>query len=430
MKKVCFMTIYILACALTALPQEIVEKRDNVKIKKTFQLETAYIYAEEELLISVSDNNCTFFIRQDPLPVEYRIIASPGVENAQSQYGTFDTLYIDAGANEGLKEGEQLMVLARGDRFRSPISKRKLGNYYLKKSLATITCIYEDRSVITLDDTCNSVEVGDLVIPYTPENTLWEKKLNYTLCRIPENALEGIVSYQDIFMGAVREITGPGNYVGLELGEGILEKGTFILFYRKIREDLPHMIVGLGIVIHCEKEVCTVKVLEATKDIRIGDHGVVLMRTNEVKEVEPEPEVPVAEKTDEETKTDHGRETEAIVDSPEDRMMSDLLFDFNSKTIPTEAMTEIEKAIEFARANSDYLIILRGYSCSIGGEEYNLKLSQERVEAVKNLLLSQYNIDPAKIETYYYGEKESLFDNSQEAERKKNRLVKIEVIGK
>ena len=34
------------------------------------------------------------------------------------------------------------------------------------------------------------------------------------------------------------------------------------------------------------------------------------------------------------------------------------------------------------------------------------------------------------METFFYGEKEPHFDNSSEAERQKNRLVKIEVSGK
>ena len=73
---------------------------------------------------------------------------------------------------------------------------------------------------------------------------------------------------------------------------------------------------------------------------------------------------------------------------------------------------------------------LRGYTCSIGGDEYNLRLSSRRAEEIKNILVSQYGIDAAHIETFFYGEKDPQFDNSSEAERRKNRLVKIEVNGK
>ena len=85
---------------------------------------------------------------------------------------------------------------------------------------------------------------------------------------------------------------------------------------------------------------------------------------------------------------------------------------------------------EFIDARSEYVVTLRGYTCSIGGEEYNLRLAQERVEAVKNILIARYGVDAAHVETFFYGEKEPRFDNSSEAERLKNRLVKIEVSGK
>jgi outer membrane protein OmpA-like peptidoglycan-associated protein len=59
-----------------------------------------------------------------------------------------------------------------------------------------------------------------------------------------------------------------------------------------------------------------------------------------------------------------------------------------------------------------------------------LRLAQERVEAIKNILIAQYGVDATHVETFFYGEKEPSFDNSSEAERLKNRLVKIEVSGK
>jgi outer membrane protein OmpA-like peptidoglycan-associated protein len=52
------------------------------------------------------------------------------------------------------------------------------------------------------------------------------------------------------------------------------------------------------------------------------------------------------------------------------------------------------------------------------------------VETIKAILVSQYGIDPARIESFFYGEKDPQYDNSSEAERCKNRLVKIEVNGK
>ena len=92
--------------------------------------------------------------------------------------------------------------------------------------------------------------------------------------------------------------------------------------------------------------------------------------------------------------------------------------------------SEFEKVKEFISSKSQYVVILRGYTCSIGGLEYNLKLSQERVNNVKAYLVSALGIPENFIKTYYYGEKDAPYDNTSEEQRRKNRLVNIQVIGK
>jgi len=46
------------------------------------------------------------------------------------------------------------------------------------------------------------------------------------------------------------------------------------------------------------------------------------------------------------------------------------------------------------------------------------------------MLINEYGIAENFIESYFYGEKESPFDNTSEEQRRKNRLVHIQVIGK
>jgi outer membrane protein OmpA-like peptidoglycan-associated protein len=108
----------------------------------------------------------------------------------------------------------------------------------------------------------------------------------------------------------------------------------------------------------------------------------------------------------------------------------DVFFDFDSKQPKGDHSSDFLAIKEFINAKVEYLVTLRGYTCSIGREEYNLRLAKERVEVIKNILISQYGVDAAHIETFFYGEKEPRFDNSNEVERLKNRLVKIDVNGK
>lgn len=430
MTKTILLMIFLLIVSGVFFTQDIVEKKDNVTIKKTFNIQANYLSAEEQLLISPTDNNCTFYISDGPPPSEILIIGSEHARDDQSQYGDYDSMYIDCGSKDGLKEGDMLLIVGKGNRIRSPISRRKLGHYYQKKSLAKIICIYEDRSVIALESTCHPVEIGDYAVPYHPEDTLWEKKPNYTLCLLPDDHLKADVIYLDFDSESTRDQAGTSDYVGIEIGEGLVKKEDFILFYRKLRPDLPYMIIGSGVIIHTEREVSTVKVIDCYSDLVIGDKAAVLSIDYSLKKGVPEPEAEEKKEKGDEQATQKGEEDLPLFTPEDQRLIVDLYFGFDQKTPGDEYNAEMEKIAAFIAQKTEYVIVLRGYCCSIGGEEYNLKLSQERVEAVKSLLVEQYKIDPARIETYYYGEKENPYDNSLESERQKNRLVKIEVIGK
>jgi len=107
-----------------------------------------------------------------------------------------------------------------------------------------------------------------------------------------------------------------------------------------------------------------------------------------------------------------------------------ILFDLDSKSIDPSYEIEFGRIKEFIKSKSEFVVILKGYACGIGGLEYNLKISKERVDRVREMLINEYGIAENFIESYFYGEKESPFDNTSEEQRRKNRLVHIQVIGK
>jgi OOP family OmpA-OmpF porin len=125
-----------------------------------------------------------------------------------------------------------------------------------------------------------------------------------------------------------------------------------------------------------------------------------------------------------------GTEDVPAAEQKDETLTVDVFFDFDSRKPKDDHSGDFAAIREFINAKSEYLVTLRGYTCSIGSEEYNLRLAKDRVDAIKDILISQYGVDSAHVETFFYGEKEANFDNSSEAERMKNRLVKIEVSGK
>ncbi len=72
-------------------------------------------------------------------------------------------------------------------------------------------------------------------------------------------------------------------------------------------------------------------------------------------------------------------------------------FGFDKYNLTGEAKANIEKAAQKLKDNPDYKVELRGYCDFPGKSDYNLKLSNRRVEVVKNELVNKYGIDASRI---------------------------------
>lgn len=421
MKKILFFVIFIfLALALMA---------DVKESKKIYKLQKAYVFLDESLLISDTDLNCSYFIK-DSMPQDIKIVASYQSIEQRKDFSDNDNLIIDKGSKDGLKAGDLLLIMSQGKLVKN------LGHYYLKKSLAEITDIYEQQSVIQLKGGCNPVNIGDFAILFKPEKTVFAKKIDYMLARIPENPVSGNIVYTDLSLGIPASITATSQYVTVDLGAEVVAKGTSLLIYRILKSDLPPLIIGSGIVIQAENTNSTVKILDSNADIKLNDQVLILSASMEnysdAAGAGKKGNIPIIETLQGENQ-DKENARPGEVQPPEqkgDTLTVDVLFDFDSKQPKDDHSGDFTAIKEFINAKSEYLVTLRGYTCSIGREEYNLRLAQERVEAIKDILVSQYGVDAAHVETFFYGEKEPRFDNSSEAERLKNRLVKIEVNGK
>ncbi len=73
-------------------------------------------------------------------------------------------------------------------------------------------------------------------------------------------------------------------------------------------------------------------------------------------------------------------------------------------------------------------IEIAGHTDSTGSDEYNMKLSQARVDSVKKRLARE-GIDENRMKSVGYGETKPLYPNNTRRHRRKNRRVEINVIG-
>lgn len=97
-------------------------------------------------------------------------------------------------------------------------------------------------------------------------------------------------------------------------------------------------------------------------------------------------------------------------------------FDFNSFSLKPGAYAEISRVSQVLNKYPQTRIRIAGHTDSRGSESYNLKLSQQRADAVKNAL-TQRGVDPRRIETVGYGESMPISSNDA-----MNRRVEIIII--
>lgn len=100
-------------------------------------------------------------------------------------------------------------------------------------------------------------------------------------------------------------------------------------------------------------------------------------------------------------------------------------FDFNKANIKKIYYPQIEKIAIAMKNNPNLKIEIDGYTDNIGSKEYNLKLSLKRAQAVKDILVKKYGINPKRIVVKGFGEKYPLLPNTTPTNRALNRRVEI-----
>ena len=102
-------------------------------------------------------------------------------------------------------------------------------------------------------------------------------------------------------------------------------------------------------------------------------------------------------------------------------------FEKNKNSLTRKAFKKLEKIIIFLNEYKDIKsITLNSYTDSYGGKEHNKKISQQRAEIIKDILIKN-NIPENKIKINAYGEKKFISSNKNEKGREKNRRVIVNI---
>ena len=108
--------------------------------------------------------------------------------------------------------------------------------------------------------------------------------------------------------------------------------------------------------------------------------------------------------------------------------IGDVLFDFNKATIKPAARERLAKVAGILLAYPGLNVRLEGHTDNVGSPQYNVKLSQERADAVRNYLVQQ-GIQAASVTAVGLGEADPVAGNETAAGRQQNRRVELVVAG-
>jgi outer membrane protein OmpA-like peptidoglycan-associated protein len=108
--------------------------------------------------------------------------------------------------------------------------------------------------------------------------------------------------------------------------------------------------------------------------------------------------------------------------------MSDVLFDTARYTLKPGAREKLAKVSGIILGHPGLKIAVEGHTDSVGGDEYNMKLSDNRAAAVRDFLVEQ-GVPPAAVTSQGFGKTMPVADNATAAGRQQNRRVELVVSG-
>ena len=122
-------------------------------------------------------------------------------------------------------------------------------------------------------------------------------------------------------------------------------------------------------------------------------------------------------------------EEKATAKEPEDSTvvltLPGIAFDTGSYELNDDYWSVLEKVANVILTYPKVQVSIEGHTDSIGSADYNLELSRQRADAVKDYLVREFGVSWSRLKTIGYGEEKPIVDNDVESIRYENRRVEI-----
>jgi outer membrane protein OmpA-like peptidoglycan-associated protein len=105
-----------------------------------------------------------------------------------------------------------------------------------------------------------------------------------------------------------------------------------------------------------------------------------------------------------------------------------ITFDFNSAVIKPTSYPVLDDAARVFKAKPTMRVEIGGHTDSVGSDSYNMTLSNQRANSVREYFIRYHNIDPSRLIAVGYGETQPIADNRTRSGRDANRRIEFKVL--
>lgn len=108
-------------------------------------------------------------------------------------------------------------------------------------------------------------------------------------------------------------------------------------------------------------------------------------------------------------------------------VMEAIRFETNSAHLKRESIRSLEATVRLLKQNQSIKIEIRGHTDSQGDDNYNMRLSHRRADAVRDFLI-KHGIDPVRLRSKGFGETKPIGDNKTPEGRARNRRTEFFIL--
>jgi LysM repeat protein len=182
-----------------------------------------------------------------------------------------DIVYLNKGANAGVKAGDLYTLHHVAYPVRHPVSGRKIGTKIETTGWVKVVLVQDDTACAVIEQSCADIHAGDYLKPFEKVNVPMVVPRAPAECCEPAN---GKIARHVVDLQNDATIVGAGNFVTIDAGtEDGIAPGNVFAVYRILYPSVPtpRDAVGEATVISVRERTATAKITYSRKEVMVGD---------------------------------------------------------------------------------------------------------------------------------------------------------------